>query len=143
METASQKVRAGSCLCKGVQFEGRLKDNHVEACHCSMCRKWSAGPVIATPLDFNSVKFKSDSSLAWYKSSEWAERGFCSVCGTNLFYRLQDPEAKLLICMIGALDDDSGLHMERHICVDGKPNYYDFADDTPRLTSEELFAESS
>lgn len=143
MAVVSQKVRAGSCLCNAVQFKGQLKDSHVEACHCSMCRKWSAGPVIATPLDFDTVTFQSDSSLAWYKSSEWAERGFCSKCGTNLFYRLQDPESKLLICMIGALDDDSGLKMERHICVDGKPEYYEFADDTPRVTSAELFAEHS
>ena len=26
----------------------------------------------------------------WYRSSDWAERGFCNECGSQMFYRMDD-----------------------------------------------------
>ena len=37
-----------------------------------------------------AVDFTGASNIARYDSSEWAQRGFCRNCGSNLFYQLKD-----------------------------------------------------
>ena len=32
--------------------------------------------------------------MIWYQSSQQAERGFCSICGSNVFWRLKDDDNK-------------------------------------------------
>ena len=80
----------GRCLCGTVNFEAENVDTHVHGCHCSMCRNWSGGPVLAA--NAGSVVFGGSEHIGRYDSSEWAERGFCSRCGSNLFYRLKEPD---------------------------------------------------
>ncbi len=35
----------------------------------------------------SSLKFDNQEYLKLFKSSDWGERGFCSECGTSLFWR--------------------------------------------------------
>lgn len=128
----------GHCLCKGVTFEGELKNGAVYgACHCSMCQHWNGGPGLATEMV--ALTFEGEPSLAWYSSSDWAERGFCSNCGSNLFYRLKSiPDVHFV--MVGTLDAPDQLHLEEHIFIDEKPAHYDFSGDAPRLTGAEFLA---
>ena len=85
--------------------------------------------------------FTQDVGLSWYRSSEWAERGFCTKCGSSLFYRLAADSDALLIVAVDALDDAADFMLERHIYVDAKPGRYEFADEQPRLTGAEFLAE--
>ena len=86
------------------------------------------------------LRLDKSEALAWYGSSEWAERGFCSACGTVMFYRLRQAPDDLMPTA-GTLDDPEAISgIERHIFVEEKPDFYDFADDTPRLTGEEAIA---
>jgi len=130
----------GGCLCGSVRFTIVDGPQETNICHCAMCRRWTGGPMMAlhpkTPIRLD----KSD-TLTWYVSSDWAERGFCSKCGTTLFYRLrQEPEE--LIATAGSLDDPGAVTgIECHIFVDEKPAFYDFADDSPRRTGAEVIAE--
>ena len=77
-----------------------------------------------------------------YVSSEWAERAFCSVCGSNLWYRvtMTGPFAGAAHVAWGALDDISGMALTSEVFIDDKPEGYDLAGDRPRMTGEELFA---
>ena len=60
-------------------------------CRCSMCRKWGGGPFFA--LDGQqAVTISGEEHVRRYGSSEWAERAFCSECGTHLFYRLKQTD---------------------------------------------------
>ena len=71
----------GTCLCGSIEVTA---PNHkqVSVCHCSLCRRWSGGPMFA--VHFGSpVKFSGATPVA-YRSSEWAERGFCATCGTQI-----------------------------------------------------------
>ena len=77
----------GRCLCGGVRYEVRGELRSVVACHCSQCRRTSGNFVTATNCGLGDIAFESDDSLRWYRSSESAERGFCCVCGSNLFWR--------------------------------------------------------
>ena len=68
--------------------------------------------------------------------SDWAERGFCSQCGTNLFYWYADGD-QYIMC-IGTFDDTTPFTMAGEIYIDSKPPGYAFAGDHPRQTEEEF-----
>ena len=79
-----------SCLCGKTKFQAALKNHDVHACHCSMCRQQSSGVLMSIDVEPSSLKFDNQEYLKLFKSSDWGERGFCSECGTSLFWRTQD-----------------------------------------------------
>jgi len=128
----------GDCLCGAVRFETQFKDAHEYGiCHCSMCQHWNGGPGHAG--EFVKTGFDSDETLRWFPGSEWAERGFCFTCGSNLFYRLVE-QSDLCFIQIGCLDLPGDIALVEHIFIEDKPAHYDFADDAPRLTGAEFLA---
>lgn len=136
MGSAAHAVK-GRCLCGAVTFSADVAKLDVDACHCSLCRRWSAGPFIGLPHD-GDVTFTGAENIGVYPSSEWAERGFCKVCGSSLYYHLLGTEHYSFSA--SALDDQSGLTLIAQIFIDEKPGYYDLANDTPKLTGAEVFA---
>ena len=124
----------GKCLCGAVTFTAEEVATQVHACHCSMCRAWSGSPLLAVQV--GKIEFQGDVSR--YDSSEWAERGFCSRCGSNLFYRLK--EADQYIVSTGVFDDQSGFELVGEIYIDEKPPGYGFAGEHPRQTGAEFMA---
>ncbi len=127
---------AGKCLCGAVTYTAREVDKHVHACHCSMCRGWTGGPMLAASV--GSIEFDGEEHIKRYQSSEWAERGFCSRCGSSLFYYLKPQD--MYIVATGTFDDAEQFKLEGEIYVDEKPSGYDFAGDHPRMTGEEFMA---
>ncbi len=125
----------GSCLCGAIQVNA--EDHHeINACHCSMCRRWGGGPLLAVHCEPN-VRFTGD--VRSYRSSEWAERGFCPTCGTHLFYRLLQTGEYILGA--GLFEPGQDFVMTGQIFIDEKPGYYAFANETPTLTGTEVFAQ--
>ncbi len=127
----------GRCLCGQVKVSAPGMSTGVAACHCSMCRRWSGGPLLAVECG-TEVSFEGEEHIGVYDSSAWAERGFCRNCGTHLFYRLKD--GKQYIMPVGLFDDAEGLVLEAQIFIDEKPAYYRFADKTHDMTGAEVFA---
>lgn len=136
----STSTRKGSCLCGAVKFEVSIPETTFNICHCGMCRKWCSGPFMGVHCE-SAATFSDDKELAWFKSSDWAERGFCKRCGTNLFYRCTDPAYASWEVSLAALEDPAGLTLDRHIFIDAKPDSYDFKDDRPRITEAALLKE--
>ena len=132
----------GGCLCGGVRLTIDNPPAKVSVCHCSMCRRWTGGPLMALHPE-KPLRLDKTDTLTWHRSSEWAERGFCSTCGTSLFYRIvATPDD--VIATPGALDDQtmfSGLDVE--IFIEEKPDFYDFAGDQRHMTGAEVIAEFS
>jgi len=127
---------SGKCLCGAVTFTAETVDSHVHACHCTMCRNWSGGPLLAAQA--SGVTFSGEASLKTYKSSEWAERGFCSECGTSLYYRMSGAD-EFILCT-GSFDDAEQFALAGEIYIDEKPSSYAFAGDHPRMTGQEFMA---
>ena len=127
----------GGCLCGAVRFTARPKSHDVGVCHCSMCRRWAAGPFFAMECE-GRVDVADESNLGVYRS-EWAERCFCKKCGSVLFYRLVGKDFSAISAE--ALDDRSGLTFASQIFIDEKPAYYDFANKTHNMTGAEVFAD--
>jgi hypothetical protein len=130
----------GACLCGAIQVSATAVTANVGACHCSMCRKWGGGPLLAVDAGAEVV-FSGDQQPTTFTSSAWAERGFCGQCGTHLFYRLT--EHNKYIMPVGLFDGDNPWLMDHQIFVDEKPDFYCFANDTKNMTGAEVFAEFS
>ena len=127
----------GSCLCGKVHVTVANLSRQVGACHCAICRKWTGGPTLSVPCGAD-VTFDGTENIGIYASSDWAERGFCKVCGTGLFYR---GKANGEYSMSPELFDDvDQFDLQTQIFIDHKPDYYAFANDTQNMTEAEVMA---
>ncbi|MGE0023156.1 MAG: GFA family protein [Hyphomicrobium sp.] len=136
MGTATEPM-GGRCLCGAVTFSAAIAKRDVDVCHCSMCRRWTAGPFFGL-MHQGTVAFEGAEHIRVYKSSEWGERAFCGVCGTALFWRLSGSDTYSF--STGVLDDANDLRLTMQIFIEDKPDYYDLANDTPKLTGAEAMA---
>jgi hypothetical protein len=131
--------RSGQCNCGGVRFIAEDVELEFSACHCRMCQRWSGGIFLATTV--GSVTFTGEDNLKRHKTSDWAERGFCGVCGASLFYHLLKLD-QYEMC-VGAFDDVDDFVLGSEIFIDRKPGGYSIAGDHPRLTEADAIAKYS
>lgn len=113
----------GSCLCGGVRYtvDGPLPD--VTACHCTQCRKVTGHYFASVTVPEDRFTVQADDTLTWYKSSDIARRGFCSACGSTLFWDpSQEPRISILA---GSFDGPTGVKITRHIFTETAGDYYD------------------
>ena len=135
----SESIEAkGQCLCGAVEIATKSMNSSVGACHCTMCRKWAGGPFLAVDCK-DDVTIKGGENIRLYNSSDWAERGFCSKCGTNLFYHLK--QNNQYIMSAGFFNLDAELNFDHQVFIDEKPAYYCFSNDTKNMTGAEVFAQ--
>ncbi|MEM8690321.1 MAG: GFA family protein [Pseudomonadota bacterium] len=121
----------GSCLCGAIRYEltGELRPS--VACHCTQCRKTSGHYWSATQVPAEAFRLIKGDGLTWYRSSPKAERGFCGLCGSSLFWRHEDDGGAISVAT-GTIDGPSGLTTSKHIYTAHKGDYYDIADDVPQ-----------
>ncbi len=120
----------GSCLCGAVKFvvDGELKPP--DACHCTQCRKTSGHYWVSTDVPRKSLKLEGEFDVAWFRSSEKAQRGFCSTCGASLFWEQIGTDT--ISVAMGAFDAPTGTHIGKHIFVADKGDYYEIKDGLPQ-----------
>lgn len=126
----------GKCMCGAVKFSATAESPNVVACHCDMCRRWSAGPFLA--LECQTVSFEGQENIGRIRSSDWAERGFCTNCGSNLFYHIVKSNDYQIAA--GLFDDQSMLHMSLQVFTDSRPEFYEFSNETKMMTGADVFA---
>jgi hypothetical protein len=123
-------MHKGACLCGAVSFEVAGELDPPDACHCSQCRRQSGHYWASTNVPRTALTIEGDDKLTWYRSSERVRRGFCSICGSALFW---EPIGKDLIAIaMGAFETPTGTRLAKHIFVDDKGDYYDIADGLPQ-----------
>lgn len=123
-------LKKGSCLCGRVSFTVDGDIGAPDACHCVQCRKQSGHYFASGNVARAALVVTGGESLSWYRSSEKVRRGFCSNCGSFLFW---DPPAKDSIGIaMGAFDTPTATHLDRHIFVAEKGDYYEIADGLPQ-----------
>jgi hypothetical protein len=123
-------AHSGSCLCKSVTFEVDAELAPPDACHCTQCRKQSGHFWASTDVPKAALTLHGGDKVTWYQASEKVRRGFCSLCGSFLFW---DPVArdKIAIAM-GAFESPTNTHLAHHIFVADKGDYYDIGDGVPQ-----------
>lgn len=123
-------MHKGSCLCGAVSFEVAAPLHPPDACHCSQCRKQSGHYWASTDVARADLTIHGAEKLTWFRSSEKVRRGFCSICGSALFW---DPVRKDLVGVaMGAFDQPTDTQLGIHIFVAEKGDYYDIADGLPQ-----------
>jgi hypothetical protein len=115
----------GSCLCGAVRYEVNGPLRPVVACHCVQCRKQTGTYMSATAAADRDLSVTSGDALKWYRSSETARRGFCSACGSVLFWKGDGRDYTAIAA--GSIDGKTGLPFEGHIFCDFAGDYYEIA----------------
>ncbi|WP_226933524.1 GFA family protein [Pseudogemmobacter faecipullorum] len=121
----------GSCLCGHVVFEADPPLRDVVACHCSQCRKVSGHYWAASAVVMGRFRLIEERGLKWFRSSEFARRGFCGDCGAALFWQplpgadpSWSPEGPAMHFAPGALEGEAGLKLQAHIFKSDAGDYY-------------------
>ncbi len=134
--------RTGRCMCGAVTLTARGVPDEFGACHCDMCRRWTGAAFLATAVPEGNVRFFGTEHIKRVQSSAWAERAWCDLCGTHLWYRVTDGGvwSGNFELPIGLFDDTAGMRLVSEIYHDVKPDAFAFAGDTKKMTRAEVFA---
>jgi hypothetical protein len=126
-------MHKGSCLCGAVSFEVSCALAPVNACHCIQCRKHSGHFEASADVPRSAVKVSGSDNVTWYKSSEKVRRGFCSTCGSSLFWDPLDVQKHDWTAIsLGTFDTPTKTKIQRHIFVSEKGDYYEITDGLPQ-----------
>lgn len=83
----------------------------------------------ATAADVDDVSIQGE-TLQWYDATDEVQYGFCSRCGSTLFWRAADKPGSLSIAA-GTLDPPTGLTTTAALFTDDAADYHRL-DDTIR-----------
>ena len=133
----TELARMGGCLCGGVHFEIQGSLRPVLVCHCSQCRKTSGHFWAATEVRKDQIDIRDTGTLRWYRSSDFAQRGFCNRCGASLFWRRVGREEFLSIGA-GCVIVPTCLVIQAYIVVvDASDYYHTFQSETQWVRSSQ------
>jgi hypothetical protein len=113
-----------------VKFEVDCALPPPDACHCSQCRKHSGHFFASTDVPKSALTVHGAEHVSWFRSSAKARRGFCSTCGSSLFWEAIEKE--WIGIAMGAFEQPTGTRLTVHIFVADKGDYYDIADGLPQ-----------
>ncbi len=138
LEGKAEKV-TGGCFCGAVRYEAEVYLHDAYYCHCRMCQKLTGAPAeIAVNVKPGSLRF-ARGEPKYYQTSHFAERGFCTDCGSRLVYRPLLPELPewWVNLPVGSLDHPEKAVPASHVCVEGQLPWYDIDDGLPRTRTED------
>jgi hypothetical protein len=113
-----------------VTFEVDAPLSPPDACHCTKCRKHSGHFFASTDVKKDQLRLTGGENVQWYQSSDKVRRGFCATCGSSLFF--DPPQLDWIGIAMGAFDGRTNTHLEKHIFVADKGDYYSIADGLPQ-----------
>jgi hypothetical protein len=131
MISEMQKPRAsGHCLCGAVAYEvhGPLRDIYL--CHCEECRRWGGYLGAFTATLAEHLVLVEDAAMRWIDSphsDRHARRGYCTECGSSLFWQAADSER--INIAVGTLDRPTGLRIAAHWYTHQAGDYDELPDD--------------
>ena len=130
--TSAREI-TGRCLCGAVTVRATATDPIVRACHCDMCRQHTSSMFMSLATDPGSERIEGPAKS--YRSSDWAERGFCEVCGSTLWYGTTGDGARHLAA--GLFEDAAGAPLKLEFFADLCPRGYALAGEHKRLSTKE------
>ena len=135
-------ARAGQCMCGEVRFTAQDVPQEFGTCHCKMCQRWLGSALLGVTIAEKNLSWQGENNIATLQSSGWAERAWCSKCGTGLWYRVtaDGPLNDNYEIPIGIFDDAEGFKMTREIFIDRKPDAFAFQGEHELLTEAQVFA---
>ncbi|MGF1561587.1 MAG: GFA family protein [Geminicoccaceae bacterium] len=129
MSVAGERTLTGRCACGAVAFALRPPLRPVIFCHCGQCRRHGTHFAAFSSVPADALSWQDTRGLRWYRSSSFAERGFCAECGCALFYRQLDSSD--ISVSAGCLEPQDVLRAQSHIFLVDKPAWYAVDDGLP------------
>ena len=129
----------GGCLCGAVRYESSEAPVDVSYCHCRMCQR-SSGNAFGMFASFRRDAFRfTRGEPKLYKSSAFAERGFCAECGTPLifWYLTPGPLSEEIGVSLGSLDHPEDASPKSHWGIESQMPWLTIDDGLPRKRTEE------
>ena len=124
----------GGCFCGAVRYAASEPPIEAGYCHCRMCQR-ALGNVISAWVMFRRSAFRFTRGAPKYdKSSDLADRGFCSDCGTPLPGRSDDAFVGV---QVGTLDHPENVRPTGHWGIESQVPWLTIDDDLPRLRTED------
>jgi len=127
------KITKGSCLCGAIRWEVHGEMRPIVGCHCSQCRKQTGYFYAATAAQDTDLSITGD-TLKWFRASPntvpEAKRGFCTECGSALFWKHEAEDYTSILA--GSIDGETDIRFENHIFVGDKANWYEITDGKPQ-----------
>lgn len=122
-------AQTGACMCGAVTFTARDVPTAFGVCHCEMCRRWTGSALLGVTVPEDNVTWSGADSIGRIQSSDWAERTFCTKCGSSLTFRVTDGGAFSggVELPIGVFDDPNSFVMSNEIYIDHKPDSFAYA----------------
>ncbi len=109
--------------------------DNAHLCHCRMCQKAVGGLFAALVAAPNEALVYTRGKPATFCSSEHVERGFCSECGTPLFFKC-DGAGRTNLTM-GSLDDPAAFPPKGQSGVESRVSWWaDIKNIAPDETTE-------
>ena len=124
----------GRCLCGAVTVRVGRHRPEVGACHCSRCRRWTGSALFVFQAESGAVE--ADGPVKIWKH-EIAERAFCGVCGTLLWFKDFDGPHEF---QVGLFDDAKDYPLISEIYTDCAFAAVTLAGDHKRATAAEYEA---
>src|SRR5215208_5498507 len=125
----------GGCQCGSVRYRALVEDDEAYYCHCRMCQKAFGNLFGAFFFALEDTVEWEAGSLAYYRSSKIARRGFCRECGTPLSF--EDAESGEIHLTVGSLDEPERLRPVAHYGFEGHVGPFFTDDGLPRSSTED------
>ena len=114
----------GRCACGAVDYTVHGALRPVVNCHCDRCRRVTGHFMAATSAARTDTDIAdAQGRLTWWTAAPGVQYGFCSVCGSTLFWRV-DAHPDHLSIAAGTLDVPTGLTTESAWWVDSASDYH-------------------
>jgi len=131
---SEDQVFAGGCLCGAVRFEVTPPTKWCAHCHCSLCRR-AHGAAFVTWFGVEKANFELVSGggeISWYRSTPEARRGFCTNCGSTLFFEGERWSDEVHIAL-AAMDVAIDRSPQAHVFYDAHVDWVELGDDLRRV----------
>lgn len=127
------RPRDGRCLCGEIELRiaGPIAD--ILHCHCDNCRRISGNYVAASRVAFDDLEVVDPGDRLGWHHLPYARYGFCSGCGSTLFFVAND-RADMAAVMVGVLDDVSELTLGGVWFVDDAQHHNPLPADVPHFS---------
>ncbi len=128
----------GQCLCGEIKFLYTGPLGPVALCHCKQCQRAHGSAFSASaPVQAIRMEWLTGAGLITeFASSPGKYRGFCSLCGSQLYSRV-DAIPAILRLRVGALDQPLSKQAAQHVYVESSSDWFQITDSLPQFAKTE------
>ncbi len=121
----------GGCLCGAIRYVSTAPPVRCVICHCESCRKHSGAPCLSfVHFPLGAFKWIGDEPTR-FRSSDFAERGFCPECGSTLDMHEEVLSDRVQVTL-GSMDDPGLASPDDHVWTRSRIPWFEVADTIPR-----------